>query len=485
MVRLGRGRRTTPLLALVLAGCAARVAPPLRVGTSGDYPPFSVAEGGTMTGLDVEVARRFASHLGRPLELVRLRWPDLETDLAAGRFDLAMGGVTVRPERALGAVFTRPVLATGVMVLARGAREIAAIDRPSTRLAVNAGGHLEREARRLFPRATIVPAADNRGLPGLLVAGLADAVLTDDVEADVFQAEVPTATRLGPLTRDRKAYLGRDLELVNRLDAWLRAREDDGTLADLRARWLGEGRARPISAFASDVEALLALVDLRLALMPAVARAKAARGLPIADPEQEARVLARVRVEAPQHRLDAEAAVGLFQTLLAAARALQAEVLAAPALAAAEKAADLDGELRPALRVISRLILARAGAVAPGAAGLDLEQLAAGLDARLASHAARLAVARAVVALARAPRAGYPARSKVISRTSLATRSGAAVAARTSSAVSPGASSRSTKPSGVTSIHARSVTTERTQPSAVGGYERRSTSFERPPRSSW
>jgi hypothetical protein len=59
--------------------------------------------------------------------------------------------------------------------------------------------------------------------------------------------------------------------------------------------------------------------------------------------------------------------------------------------------------------------------------------------------------------------------SNRISRTSPATRSGAAVAALTSSTVMPGANSRRRNPSASTSIHARSVITDWTHPSAVAG----------------
>ena len=58
---------------------------------------------------------------------------------------------------------------------------------------------------------------------------------------------------------------------------------------------------------------------------------------------------------------------------------------------------------------------------------------------------------------------------KLISRTSEATRNGAAVTCRTSSTRTPGATSRSRKPSASMSNQARSVTTACTQPSAVGG----------------
>src|SRR5207302_8934716 len=134
----------------------------------------------------------------------------------------------------------------------------------------------------------LVRTNDNRALAELLATGASDYSLTDEAEADALA--VPGAVRVGPFTRDRKGYLGRYPALVAELDAWLRAREADGTLAALRARWLGPERARARSAFASDLDALVALVDLRLAFMPAVARATRQPGRPASAPAQEQRV---------------------------------------------------------------------------------------------------------------------------------------------------------------------------------------------------
>lgn len=406
----GLARRPLPIAALLVAaatGCARLrpdTTPVLRVGTSGDYAPFSVERDGSLDGFDVEVARRFARDAGFRLELVRFRWSELGRDLAAGRFDVAMGGVTIRPERAIDATFTRPVVEAGAVVLARTgvARDVRELDRPAIRLGVNAGGHLERVARRLFPRATVVPTADNRALPGLLASAAVDAIVTDDVEAERFAAELPPADRFGPLTHDRKAYLGRDPALVARLDAWLRAHEADGTLATLRAHWLGATRAGRRSAFESDVDALLALVDLRLAFMPAVAAAKARAHRPVLDAEQEARVLATVRERAMTRGLAPEPAVAFFQAQMDAARAVQETFLAHPWDV---EPLDLDREARPALAGISELILARAADVTaePAAiAALDPRALAARLDPTLADEARRSAIANALVQLRRA-----------------------------------------------------------------------------------
>ena len=99
--------------------------------------------------------------------------------------------------------------------------------------------------------------------------------------------------QLGPFTRDRKAYLwGAEAgPHALALDAWLLAREADGTLARLRSDWLGD--AGP--ATATPQAALIAALGERLALMPFVAEAKRGSGRSVRDPAREERVLAAAR----------------------------------------------------------------------------------------------------------------------------------------------------------------------------------------------
>ncbi|MGH7104372.1 MAG: transporter substrate-binding domain-containing protein, partial [Acetobacteraceae bacterium] len=69
----------------------------LRVGLTGDYKPFSFLDhaNGTFTGLDVDMAGALAKAMGVKLAIVHTTWPTMMADLMAGKFDLAMGGVTI------------------------------------------------------------------------------------------------------------------------------------------------------------------------------------------------------------------------------------------------------------------------------------------------------------------------------------------------------------------------------------------------------
>jgi cyclohexadienyl dehydratase len=403
---------TVARLALVvalaaLAGCAPvrPAAQVLRVGSSGDYSPFSVRNEAGWIGFDVDVARRFAKDTGRQLELVEFRWPALELDMAANRFDVAMSGVTVRPWRALVGTFTRPIARVGAIVLARPGigTTLAAVDVASRRVGVNAGGYLERVARRLFRHAEIVPIGDNRQLARTLRDATLDAILSDELEAPIFRRVVPDAVAIGPLTNDRKAYLARDPALAAELDAWLRAREVDGSLATFRAQMLGPQWGAPHTALSSDLDALLAAIELRLAFMPAVALAKEQRGLPTEDPAQEAQVVARARERAGLLKVDPERVAALFDAMIRAARHIQDAYRTTPENDRPPvEAMNLEQEARPALARLSGTIVDRAADLSRDPVGPVRPTpavLADALDPSLASADDRLAIASAVVAL--------------------------------------------------------------------------------------
>ncbi|MCC6763797.1 MAG: transporter substrate-binding domain-containing protein [Deltaproteobacteria bacterium] len=411
MTRRGRTALVAcAVLLLATSGCAARrpvpgaaAAAPLRVGTSGDYPPFSLrGADGAWDGFDVAVARAYADARGRRLELVPFRWPELAARLAAGEFDVAMSGITVRADRLLvGTMTVATARSEAVVLVRRDAVGAARVDRAGVRIAVNHGGHLERVARTRLRHATLVPVDDNRRLPELLAARAVDAVVTDTLEAATFPADAfVVAARL---SRDRKAYWaapGRET-LAADLDAWLLASEHDGALGRLRDTWLAGANA-PI--LAPELARVVDLAARRLMLMPAVAAAKRAAGTPIVDPAREAEVIARAVARARAAGLDGRAAARFARAQIDAARAVQGA--ARPASAPAHGAPTL-AALRPRIdaldeATVAALVAARTAAVRADHAALATTLRAdADVDGFDEAHAG--AIAAAIVALVASP----------------------------------------------------------------------------------
>jgi cyclohexadienyl dehydratase len=279
------------------------------------------------------------------------------------------------------------------------------------RIGVNAGGHLERVARAHFSRATLVSIPENAAVRDALLGYSVDAAVTDTLEAPLWRSLDPELGLLGPFTRDRKAYLLRADRrgLAADLDAWLLARERDGSLARLRRRYLGEKAAAPT---ATPLGALVAALDERLALMPWVATAKRRDVLPIADPAREAKVieaaLASVRTAAQRTHAAAppdEAVRAFFRAQIDAARQLQLAAGRDPSYQPEEPVPDLETELRPALLRIGERIAALLLALPEGLDADEVQRATLdGLRSPWLQDDSRRALADALTALSKQPR---------------------------------------------------------------------------------
>ncbi len=202
----------------------------LRVGTTGDYAPFSLEAGGRVRGADIGLAEGLAAALGVEPLFVRTSWAGLIADLQADRYDLAIGGISVTPDRSAHGHFSQPYQSGGKTILARCADRrrfatLEAVDRAEVRVVVNPGGTNERYVRDHLHRAQIVVHDDNRTVSAELLAARADAMITDDIEAELQARRHPELCRTfsGTLTRSDKAiFLGGDAPLEAVVDDWLR-----------------------------------------------------------------------------------------------------------------------------------------------------------------------------------------------------------------------------------------------------------------------
>jgi len=213
----------------------------LRIATTGDYAPFSLARDGRLSGSDIALARSLAADLGLEAVFVPTSWPTLMPDLAADRFDVALSGISITPGRAAAAFFSLPYHAGGKTIVARCTERVRfdtaqELDNPAVRVVVNPGGTNEAWVRTNLGRAQIQVHPDNRTIFQELVAGRADAMVTDDVEAELQSRRHPQLCRTlpGTLSRADKAVLmPRDAALKAAVDAWLQRQLEAGLPASL------------------------------------------------------------------------------------------------------------------------------------------------------------------------------------------------------------------------------------------------------------
>lgn len=213
----------------------------LRVGTTGDYAPFSYSEDNrTFTGIDIDLASDLAKHMGVKLVLVQTSWPELMHDLAGGHYDIAMSGVSRIPAREELAYFTEAYHVGGKTPIskcetAEQFSTLAQIDQPGVRLVVNPGGTNERFVRQNIRQADILMFDDNRDIFREIVSGNADLMITDRIEVQLQASREPTLCPTMPgrnLTYQEKAYMmPRDQRLRDVVDTWLSDVRTSGLLA--------------------------------------------------------------------------------------------------------------------------------------------------------------------------------------------------------------------------------------------------------------
>lgn len=222
----------------------------LRVGLTGDYRPFSQrdSDSGAYTGLDVDMAKDLAEALGVRLEIVPTTWATLLPDLAGGKFDVGMGGISITLQRQRVAFFSQPVMRAGKAAIARCAERdrfmtLAAIDRPGVKVIVNPGGTNERFDRANLHQADIIPFPDNARIFDELAAGNGDLMITDAVETKLQQKLHPGLCAIHPDHPFDFGELGyllpRDIVLKQFVDQWLHVTMESGTWERLREAYLG------------------------------------------------------------------------------------------------------------------------------------------------------------------------------------------------------------------------------------------------------
>ena len=168
----------------------------LRVGTSGDYLPMSYLDPETNDyyGYDAELAEDLAAALGVKVEYVPTSWPTLMEDTLAGRFDLAICGITITDARKEQALMSEGYLENGKTVLCRAEdadryTSLEAINRPEVRVMENPGGLNEKFARENLPDAILIIHDVNQEIPGLVASGEADVMITEIIEAGYYTGQ--------------------------------------------------------------------------------------------------------------------------------------------------------------------------------------------------------------------------------------------------------------------------------------------------------
>jgi polar amino acid transport system substrate-binding protein len=206
---------------------------------------------GQLIGLEVDLVRALADTMNVKVRFVEIPFAELIPALERGEIDLAVAGMTITPERNARVAFAGPYFVSGNTLLAR-TRELAEtedpaqLDDPKLSFAVLEASTSASFVRAHMPKARLVTMSDNEAGVKALLAGEVDGVISDLQVCTIARWRNPDAElylRYAPFTTEPLGIaLPPDSPLfLNLVTNYLNTLEETGALAQLKAKWLGDG----------------------------------------------------------------------------------------------------------------------------------------------------------------------------------------------------------------------------------------------------
>lgn len=168
----------------------------IRVGTPGDYRPFAMKEDTGFAGHDIDVVNAMAKVYGWKVEFVQTSWKKMAEDLKANRFDVAVGGITRSPARALFADFLPAYAPFGKVALVNVKnkdrfKSLDDLNQPDVRVIKNPGGTNEAFVLANLKKAQVSTHEKNYEIPGLIAEDKGDVMITENAEALLYAKKNP------------------------------------------------------------------------------------------------------------------------------------------------------------------------------------------------------------------------------------------------------------------------------------------------------
>ncbi|UCD80795.1 MAG: transporter substrate-binding domain-containing protein [Desulfobacterales bacterium] len=219
----------------------------LKVGMSTFVPWAMKDKTGQLIGFEIDVASRLAEDMGVKVEFVPTKWAGIIPALLTGKFDVIIGGMSVRPDRNLKVNFSIPYDYAGQSLVANkkqaaGFASLADFDRPDVVISARLGSTAADAANKFIPKAQKRFFDDEAQVIQEVVNGRAHAAVAS-APLPAFQAlKYPDKLFLpfqGTFTKEPIGFAVRkaDFDTLNYFNNWIRVTEATGWLAERKHYW--------------------------------------------------------------------------------------------------------------------------------------------------------------------------------------------------------------------------------------------------------
>jgi polar amino acid transport system substrate-binding protein len=219
----------------------------LKVGMSTFVPWAMKDKTGKLIGFEIDVATQLAADMGVKIEFTPTKWAGIIPALLTGKFDVIVGGMSIRPDRNLKVNFSIPYDYAGQSLaankkLAAGFSRLEDFNRSDVVIAARLGSTAADAANRFLPNAQ-KKFFDNE-------AQVIQEVLNGRAHAAVASAPLPAFQAIkypdrlfvpvaGTFTKEPIGFAVRkgDFDTLNYFNNWIRFVEAKGWLAERKHYW--------------------------------------------------------------------------------------------------------------------------------------------------------------------------------------------------------------------------------------------------------
>ncbi len=228
------------LFAVCLTGCGAKgkdlaeikEAGKIVIATSPDFPPFESLEGNEVVGIEVEIMKLIAKELGVECEFVQMDFDSVLIGIQAAKYDCAMSGITVTPDREKNMLFTKPYYNAAQVIVVKEDSDIKGkADLTGKKVSVQTGTTAEQGCQDAGLEVQAFNA--NADAKAALTTGKVDAWVVDNLTALQMVEDGDGLKVLGENMTDEPyafAFAFGSEDLVEEINKTLTKLIDDGTI---------------------------------------------------------------------------------------------------------------------------------------------------------------------------------------------------------------------------------------------------------------
>ena len=217
-----------------------------RVGMSTFVPWAMKDKTGKWIGFEIDVASRLAKDMGVRIEFIPTKWAGIIPALLTGKYDVLIGGMTIRPDRNLKVNFTIPYDYSGQTIcahktLAAGFKTVEDFNRPDVTISARLGSSSVPAIKRHMPKAKLRLFDDEAQAYQELLNGNVHAVV-GSLPMPAYQA-IRYPDKLfaitEPFTRELIGIAVRksDFDTLNYLNNWIATVGAEGWFRDRHNYW--------------------------------------------------------------------------------------------------------------------------------------------------------------------------------------------------------------------------------------------------------